>query len=301
MVYLELERQLATFFRAEAALLVSTGYATNLVVCQTLAGQFSHAVIDEKAHLSLVDAAQFLNCPILKFKHRDAEDFAQTITRCGRGARPVVLTDGMFASNGSVAPLREYLKLVPRDGLLLVDDSHGGGTLGRQGGGAVELETVSRKRVVQCVTLSKAFGCYGGTILCSRKLREQIVSRSSMFIGSTPLPLPLAHASTVALKILARDHTLRRRLNRNAERVKGALRRAGFALPDAPGPIVQVHLKNRTRAARMERALLAAGIFPSLIQYPGAPANGNFRFAISSEHTQSQLDRLVSVLKRFIP
>src|ERR1044071_117652 len=190
VVYLELERQLATFFRAEAALLVSTGYATNLVVCQTLAGQFSHAVIDEKAHLSLVDAAQFLNCPILKFKHRDAEDFAQTITRCGRGARPVVLTDGMFASNGSVAPLREYLKLVPRDGLLLVDDSHGGGTLGRQGGGAVELETVSRKRVVQCVTLSKAFGCYGGAILCSRKLREQIVSRSSMFIGSTPLPLP---------------------------------------------------------------------------------------------------------------
>jgi len=134
-----------------------------------------------------------------------------------------------------------------------------------------------------------------------RMVREQIVARSPMFIGSTPLPLPLAHAATVALKIMKQDRTLRQRLNRNSDRVKSALRQSGFALPDAPGPIVQVHLKNRARAARLERALLAAGIFPSLIKYPGGPPNGHFRFAISSEHTQSQLDRLVSVLKRFIP
>jgi 7-keto-8-aminopelargonate synthetase-like enzyme len=300
-VYVTLEKQLTQFFGAEAALLVNTGYLTNLTVAQTLAGNFSHALVDEKSHLSPADAAQFLNCPVLKFKHRDVENFAATLRRCGRGARPVVLTDGMFAGDGSVAPLRAYLKLLPRDGLLLVDDAHGAGTLGANGGGTVELEGVDRKRIVQCVTLSKAFGCYGGAILCSKKLRTQIVAHGSMFIGSTPLPLPLAHAASVALQMVKQDRTLRQRLNRNAEFVKRELRHAGMDLPDAPGPIIQFLLPSAAKNRRLRRALLAAGIYPSFINYPGAPAGGYFRFVISSEHTQAQLQQLVTVLKEFIP
>ena len=300
-LYLALEKQLAQFFGAEAALLVSTGYLTNLAVAQTLAGNFSHVLVDEKAHVSPADAAQFLNCPVLKFKHRDVENFAETLRRCGRGARPVVLTDGMFSRDGSVAPLRAYLKLLPQDALMVVDDAHGGGTLGAHGGGAVEVEGVSRKRIVQCVTLSKAFGCYGGAILCSKRLRAQIVERSSLFIGSTPLPLPLAHAAAVSVNLVMRDKALRRRLNRHADFVKHALRCAGMNLPDAPGPIIQFLLPTPAQNRRLRRALLAAGIYPSFINYPGGPAGGYFRFAISSEHTQSQLHQLVSVLKKFIP
>jgi len=300
-VYLALEKQLAKFFGAEAALLVSTGYLTNLVVAQTLVGHFSHALVDEKAHVSPSDAAQFLNCPVLKFKHRDLESFSETLRRCGPGARPVALTDGMFSRDGSVAPLRAYLKLLPRDGLLVVDDAHGGGTVGAQGGGAVEVEGVSRQRIVQCVTLSKAFGCYGGAVLSSKRLRGQILERSSLFIGSTPLPLPLAYAATVTVNLVRRDGKFRQRLNRNADFVKHALRRAGMNLPDAPGPIIPFSQPTSAQTRRLSRALLAAGIFPSYINYPGAAARGYFRFVISSEHTQSQLDQLVSVLKKFIP
>lgn len=300
-VYLTLEKQLAEFFGAEAALLVSTGYATNLVVAQALAGNFSHALVDEKSHLSPADAAQYLDCPVLKFKHRDVESFAETLRRCGRGARPVALTDGMFSRDGSMAPLRAYLKLLPRDGLIIVDDAHGAGTLGAHGGGAVEVAGVNRQRIVQCVTLSKAFGCYGGAILGSRKLRAQILARGSMFIGSTPLPLPLAHAASVAVQILKQDRTLRPRLQRKADFVKQALRRAGMNLPDAPGPIVPFAQPTPARNRRLRRALLAAGIYPSFINYPGAPAGGYFRFVISSEHSQTQLNQLVSVLKDFVP
>ena len=300
-VYLALEKQLAQFFNAEAAALVSTGYLSNLAVTQTLAGQFSHALIDEKAHVSLVDASQLLNCPVLKFKHRDVEDFSRALDRCGRGARSVVLTDGMFSSNGAVAPLREYLEILPRDGLLLVDDSHGAGTIGKTGGGAVEITGVNRRQVVQCVTLSKAFGCFGGAIVCAKKLREQIVTRAPMFIGSTPLPLPLAHAAGVALKTLQRDRTLRARLNRNADFVKQSLRDAGLNLPSHPGPIIPFPLPSPQANARLRRALLAAKIFPSFIQYPGGPAGGYFRFVISSEHSSAQLKQLVSVLTQFIP
>ena len=299
-VYLKLEKQLAEFFGAEAALLVSTGYATNLVVAQALAGSFSHALFDEKSHLSPADAAQFLNCPVLKFKHRDVEHFAETRHRCGPGARPVVITDGMFSRDGAVAPLQAYLKLLPRDGLIIVDDAHGAGTVGANGGGAVEIAGVDRRRIVQCVTLSKAFGCYGGAIVGSRKLRTQILERGSMFIGSTPVPLPLAHAASVAVQILKRDKSLRRRLNRNADFVKQALRRAGMNLPETPGPIIPFAQPTPQRNRRLRRALLAAGIFPSFINYPGAPAGGYFRFVISSEHTQAQLTQLVSVLKNFV-
>jgi 7-keto-8-aminopelargonate synthetase-like enzyme len=116
--------------------------------------------MDERAHTALKDAALFLNCPVLMFKHRDVASFGAALARCGVGARPLVLTDGMFSHDGSVAPLSEYLKLLPRDGLLLVDDAHGAGVLGNTGGGAVELDGMSRQRVVQCVTLSKAFGIW---------------------------------------------------------------------------------------------------------------------------------------------
>jgi 7-keto-8-aminopelargonate synthetase-like enzyme len=164
----------------------------------------------------------------------------------------------------------------------------------------VELEGVSRGRLVQCVTLSKAFGVFGGAILCSRKLREQIMQRSPMFIGSTPLPLPLMHAAAVSVNLVENNPSFRRRLHRNADFVKNALRRAGLKLPDAPGPVIPLALPTTRQNAALNRALLAAGIFPSFINYHG-PAEGYFRFVISSEHTQRQLDQLVGVLKRFIP
>lgn len=299
-VYLELEKELCNFFGAEAALVVSTGYLTNLVVAQALAGSFSHALVDERSHVSPQDGAHGFNCPVLRFKHRDAADLAHALERCGRGARPVVLTDGMFAGDGSVAPLRAYLKVLPRDGLIIADDAHGAGTIGARGGGAVEVEAVDRRRVVQCVTLSKAFGCYGGAVLGSEKLREQIAHRSTLFIGSTPLPLPLAWAATVALRLLKADSSLRRRLGQNANFVKNELRAAGMALPPHPGPSIPFPLPTAKANARLRRALLAAGIYPSFIEYPGGPAGGYFRFVISSEHSRAQLNRLVAVLKAFL-
>jgi 7-keto-8-aminopelargonate synthetase-like enzyme len=300
-LYQELEKRLASFFGAESALLVSGGYATNLVVAQTLAGQFSHALLDERAHGSLRDAAQFLDCPSLQFKHRDSNDFARALRRCGRGARPLVLTDGMFAHDGSVAPLREYLKLLPRDGLLVVDDAHGGGTIGQAGRGTVEVEGVSRARVVQNITLSKALGIHGGAVLCSKALRERMVGRSRIFGGATPLPLPLAYAAGQALAILKADRSLRSRLERNAHYVKDGLRRAGFALPGNPGPIIGIKLDTSRQITQLKRALLAAEILPPYSNYSGNAANGWFRFALSSEHTQQQLDNLLRTLKPFAP
>src|ERR1051325_6192788 len=149
ILYQELEKYLADFFGAEDALLVSGGYVTNLIVAQALAGNFSHAIVDEKAHPSLWDAARLLDSPVLKVKHQDAEELNQLVRRCGPGARLLLLTDGMFAHDGPVAPLREYLQVLPKDSLILVDDAHGVGVLGKTGKGTLEHAGVSRKRIIQ--------------------------------------------------------------------------------------------------------------------------------------------------------
>jgi len=203
----------------------------------------------------------------------------------------------MFSHDGSAAPLRAYLQALPRDGRIVVDDAHGAGVLGRTGKGTLEAERVSRQRVIQCLTLSKAFGAYGGAILGPRTLRKKILTRSRLFAGSTPLPPPLARAALGAIELLRSDPSLRESLNANAARVKSALRAAGFPVPDAPGPIVSFHFKRAAAAADLKRKLLAAGIFPPFLKYPGGPANGYFRFVISSEHSRKQLDDLVAVLK----
>lgn len=301
VVYGALERLLAGFFGTETAVLVNSGYATNLIVAQALAGKYSHALIDELAHLSLVDATSFLNCPVLRFKHRDISSLAMTLKRCGEGIRPLLLTDGMFSRDGSVAPLRAYLKLLPRDGLILVDDAHGAGILGVQGRGAVEIEGVARGRLVQSVTLSKAFGVYGGAIVCSKRMRSQILERSPMFCGTTPLPLPLAHAAAAAVRLVGADRSLRNRLHTNADYIKNALRSAGMTLPETPGPIIRFPLPDKRQNTVLRRALLESGIYPSFTQYHRDPSGGYFRFVISSEHTSKQLQQLATVLARFVP
>ena len=295
-LYSELEGELAGFFDAQDALLVPTGYLTNLAAAQALAGSFSHALLDAEAHPSLIDAAAMLDCPVVRFKHRDAQDAARAVTRCGPEARLILLTDGLFARTGHAAPLREYARVLPKDGRMLVDDAHGAGVLGRTGKGTLEYAGVSRARVVQTITLSKALGVYGGAILGTKALRKRVVDRSRLFVGATPFPLPLANAAIHAVRLLGSDKILRQRLDGNTAFVKEALREAGYAIPDAPGPIVSFAPTDNRTTRELRGALLDAKIFPPHVRYPGGPPAGCFRFAISSEHTRSQLEGLIRAL-----
>src|SRR5205823_9551281 len=113
----------------------------------------------------------------------------------------ILLTDGMFSHDGSAAPLPEYLKVLPQDAQILVDDAHGAGVLGQTGQGSLQHAGVSRRRIIQTITLSKAFGAYGGAILGTARLRRKILNRSQIFVGSTPLPLPLANAALEGIRI----------------------------------------------------------------------------------------------------
>jgi 7-keto-8-aminopelargonate synthetase-like enzyme len=192
--------------------------------------------------------------------------------------------------------LDQYSKVLPRSAIMLVDDAHGAGVLGRTGKGTLEQTGVSRSRIVQAITLSKAFGAYGGAILCEPALREKMIQKSGMFAGSTPVPLPLANAAIAAIQLLKRDKSLRRRLCNNVQFVKSALAAHHPTIVQTPAPIITLVPASADEAAATSKRLIAHNVFPSFIQYPGGPPNGYFRFVISSEHTREQLFDLVSAL-----
>jgi 7-keto-8-aminopelargonate synthetase-like enzyme len=294
--YLELENQLARFFKAETAVLLPSGYVANLAVAQALAGQFSHALIDKQSHPSLEDSARLLDCPTLRFSHRSVAGLEAAVQRCGDGCKPILLTDGLFSRDGAVAPLKEYLAALPVDAAVLVDDAHGAGVLGANGRGTLELTGVNRSRVIQTVTLSKAFGIYGGAVLSSSLIKRRILSRSYLYIGSTPLPLPLVNAALQSLAILTADKSLRLRLVRQTGYVRSVLSAAGVIVPETPGPIIGFAPKTLKAVRLLKDALLRTAIYPPFIHYPGGLSSGYFRFVISSEHSREQLDNLATVL-----
>jgi glycine C-acetyltransferase/8-amino-7-oxononanoate synthase len=127
-------------------------------------------------------------------------------------------------------------------------------------------------------------------------LREKILTRAWAFIGTTPLPPPLAGAALAALEILRREPARRKRLFQNVSRVRSQLRGAGWEIPETPGPIVRLPLLKEREASELKSRLLAAGIYPPFLKYGSASAGGVFRFVIASEHTRAQLDRVIAVL-----
>jgi 8-amino-7-oxononanoate synthase len=288
-VYAATEKKLEKFFAAPSVSLVSSGYLTNLVVAHGCRGMVDNVLIDESVHPSLLDAARLLDVKVGSFRHLDAGDLRRKINRV-RG-RVMVMTDGVFAHDGSLAPLSDYRASLPDDGILLADDAHGVGVLGGTGRGSLEHWGIGYDRVIQTATFSKAFGVYGGAVLGSRELRNRITSAGA-FVGSTPLPPNIVTGIGTAVGVVKVGGARRRRLDRNCRLVASVsgLEFAGF-------PVFTVVPRNPRQRRQVVRRLTAAGIHPPFIRYPGGIDTGFFRFAIASEHSRRQLEDLSEVLR----
>lgn len=296
-LYEELEAALAKFFGADGALLVGSGYVTGMAVAQACLEGFSDVLVDDRSHRCVADVAPLLGGRVQEFAHRNAGDLAARVAGLAGDGRVVVVTDGMFAHDGSVAPLGEYRRVLPKGAWLLVDDAHGAGVLGARGRGTPEATGAGRRELIQLITLSKAFGAAGGAVLGPRGLLAEIVQRSAVFVASTPPPLPLAAAALTALERLRLEPDLRSRLAANSALLKRGLRDAGWPVEATPGPVAAVLPRSAREAATMKRQLLANDVFPPFIRYPGGPDTGYFRCAVSSEHTADQIGRLVAGLQ----
>jgi len=291
------ESSLAAFFRQPAAVLVPCGYLAPWAAVQALRPLITHVFLDYQAHACVSDAAVLARMPIVTFRNGDAADLAKRLRALPSNARPLVLTDGTYGTRGGIAPLPDYLALLPKRGWLLVDDAHGAGTVGPVGRGAVAHFGLRDKRIVQTISLAKAFGVGGGAVLGTLSFIEAVKREAAAFIGSTSMPLVVPGGVMASLKILTAEPDRILRLQESARKLHSLLPTHAELSNDPRTPVTALLPANARRKATMQRALLKAGIFPSFIHYLRGPADGFFRLAISSAHTSAEVETLAGAIR----
>lgn len=300
----ELTREACDFFATETATCVASGYLGPAALLQGLHDEGDLVVADAASHYSVLDAARAVGRDIVLFRHLDSDDLARQLRQSvGPGQRPLVMTDGVFPSTGAVAPLADYATALARyeRSLLLVDDAHAAGVLGRNGRGSFEHHGIERDGFHFCTTLSKAFGGSGGIIPGDRILGEKTRRRSGIPAGASAPPIPAVAAAAVGIRLLREHPEMRHALWDNVRRVRSGLRGLGFALPDTVVPIVSLAgsppLDLRRVCETLDREdIVVAHVAPR--GYSDAPDVESLRIAVCSGHTPEQIERLVDAVRR---
>ena len=293
-----LEEELAAFVGRPRALLFSTGYMANLGVVTALAGRGESVLLDRLSHASLIDASLLSGARFRRYPHCDA-DAARRLLAEGTPQTTVLATDGVFSMDGDIAPLVALSEAArAHSAWLVVDDAHGIGVLGKNGGGALEVAGLSGEEVPVLVgTLGKALGSFGAFVAGSGDLIELLIQRARSYIYTTALPQPVAAATRAALRI-ARDEPWRReRALALTARFRAAARQAGVPLADSVTPIQPIPLGSAQAALAAQHALREAGFRVVAIRSPTVPAGAErLRITLTAAHRESQVDSLVATL-----
>ncbi|MEN6558100.1 MAG: pyridoxal phosphate-dependent aminotransferase family protein [Thermoguttaceae bacterium] len=311
---LQMEQAAAATFGAEAAFCFASGWMGGHILIGSLDADRVVALVDEHSHFSLFEAARTIGRPPVVFRHADPDDLRAKIQKhLGVGQRPLVLSDGVFAATGDLAPVDRYLEVLREypDSSLLLDDAHGLGVLGPRGRGTFEHFGIAADEVNTaraplpcpalwcCGTLSKAVGGYGGVILSDARFIEQLQADSPYMAGVSPPPAPVAAATARALELIASEPELRERLSANARRLKDGLRAMGFSVSESPTPIARLVIGTAERMRRIQRELMNRGIAVAYMSnYAGLDPEGALRLAVFATHTDAMIDRLFEELRQ---
>lgn len=300
-----LERELAEFTGRERALLFSTGYMANLGVAVALADRDDLVLGDRLNHASLIDAAQLARTRrSLRYPHADAAAAGRALAdhaSAAPQAGALLLTDGVFSMDGDLAPLPELAAAAAAHGAwLVVDDAHGLGVLGANGGGSVEHFGLDSAAVpVLMGTLGKAFGSFGAFVAGDAALIDWLVQRARTYIYTTALPQPVAAATRAALRLVRDEAWRRARLAELVARFRAAARAQGLALLDSTTPIQPVICGDAAAALAASDALRAHGFWVGAIRPPTVPeGTARLRITLSATHREADVDALVVALAR---
>lgn len=292
-----LEGELAAFLGQEAAILSAEGYTANFMVCQALAPTHGVALIDQRAHRSIRNAASAAGMQVFDYEHLDAAS-AAWLARRYADLGVAILTDSVFAADGGLAPLPGLLAALPKHrATLVVDDCHGFCVLGAQGRGAAVHFGLSDPRVVITTTLAKGLGCYGGCVAGRAAFIAGVREKAWVYRSSTPVPPAIAAGARAALGLLKSDGSLVESLRRNVAQMRRTFERLGLPLPPQGVPIFTFALDHEAQMERVEQAVLKAGILAPLIDYPGGACPRYFRVVVNAAHTPGEIDRLGAALE----
>ena len=298
-----LERALAEFTGRERALLFSTGYMANLGVMSALSGRGRRVYQDRLNHASLLDGAQCVGARLRRYAHRDMQALEQRLRRDqegqDNGLPAMVASDAVFSMDGDQAPLAELAALSSRYGAwLMVDDAHGLGVLGPQGGGSVLQQGLDNAQVpILMGTLGKAVGTFGAFVAGDEELIETLVQKARSYIYTTAVPPAVAAATLAALDLVREGSGLRARLDGLIARFRHGARQLALPLAESGTPIQPLLLGSAERAVSAAAQLLEAGFVVTAIRPPTvAEGSSRLRVTLSAAHTDEQVDRLLNAL-----
>ena len=313
-LYGELERKIARSNGKSHAILFATGYLTNLGVLSTLprAGQIARAygfsptreyayayLSDEYNHVSIREGMRLSGARRYSYRHLDL-DHLEKLLRKSTAACKIIVTDGVFSQDGDIAPIPDLLRLAARwDAFVYVDDAHGAGVLGPNGGGVLDHFSVASERLIYMATLSKAYGSIGGFVAAQALITEILRMTCPAYGFTATLPPDQAMVISTAIDVVRDEPERRKRLWDNQRYFVSRMADLGYRLVSTQTPIVPIWLGDEARAQELASAIREEGIHVDAIRFPAVPLkSARLRIQLNAGHRREDIDHLLDILKR---
>ncbi len=296
-LHLELEEKLAAFKHAEACITFQSGFTANLATVPALMGDGDLIFSDELNHASIIDACRLSKARTIRYAHNDMDDLRRKLAAHGEFRRRLIVSDGVFSMDGDIAPLDKLCEIAEAHGaMLMVDDAHGEGVLGRGGRGIVDHFGLHGRVDIEVGTLSKAFGVVGGLVAGKKPIIDWLRQRGRPFLFSSAMTVPDVAACIEAVNILAESDELVARLWENARILREGMQALGFDTGHSQTPIVPLMLGEAPLAQEFSRRLFARGLFAMAIGYPTVPmGKARIRVMNSAAHSPADLEEALDI------
>jgi glycine C-acetyltransferase len=304
-IHMDLEEKIARFKSVEACVVFQSGFTANAGTVSSILGKEDFILSDELNHASIIDGARLSRATIKVFRHKDAAHCEELLQQLEKDpGKKLVITDGVFSMDGDIGAVDKLAALAEKYGaIMMVDDAHASGVLGRNGRGSVDHFGIHGKVDVQVGTLSKAIGALGGYVCGSRDLIDYLYHRARPFLFSTSHPPSVAATCIAAFDILEQEPERISRLWNNTRYFQAELKRAGFNIggvttPATETPITPIIVGEGRAAMEFSRALFEEGVMATGIGFPTVPeGKARIRAIVTSEHTRTQLDRALETME----
>src|SRR5690242_20178719 len=305
-IHMELEEKIARFKNVEASVVFQSGFAANAGTVSSILGKDDFIISDELNHASIIDGARLSRAKIKVFRHKDmahAEELLKEVA--GEPGRKLLITDGVFSMDGDIGPVDKLCDLAEKYGaIMMVDDAHASGVLGRNGRGTIDHFHCHGRVDVQVGTLSKAIGSLGGYVCGSRDLIDFLYHRARPFLFSTSHPPSVAATCIAAFEVLEQQPQLMEKLWENTRYFKKELGNLGFNIggkntPASETPITPIIVGEGKLAMQFSRELFSEGVMATGIAFPTVPeGKARIRTIMTATHTREQLDQALATLKK---
>ncbi|GHT00860.1 2-amino-3-ketobutyrate CoA ligase [Synergistales bacterium] len=296
-IHLELEKKLAAFKGAEAAIVVQSGFCGNLTVMPTLTGEGDLIFSDSLNHASIIDACRLSRAKTIRYEHSDMASLRAKLKDNPTSGKKLIITDGVFSMDGDIAKLPEIVEIAEEFGAMVaVDDAHGEGVLGKGGRGIVDHFHLHGRVDVEIGTMSKAFGVMGGIVAGSATLVDYLRQKARPNLFSSALTVPDVAANMAAVEIMEESDELVKKLWSNGDYLKAEMKKRGFDTGHSETPITPVIIGDEAAAKDFSARLFEEGVFATAIVFPTVPkGTARVRAMVSAAHSKEDLDKGIEI------